>query len=71
MKAILEFNLPEEDDEFHYAKEGISYSIVIEDTLNHIRSILKYEENPKLDVATLEHVRGFIIEALSERGLNR
>lgn len=70
-KGILEFNLPEEQEEFEYAQNGIAYSVVIEDTLNWIRGILKYGpsdgKDKQLDEKTLEEVRSFIINQLKER----
>jgi hypothetical protein len=44
-KAILEFNIPEEDEEFKHAKNGIIYSCAIDDILRHFRQIIKYGED--------------------------
>jgi hypothetical protein len=43
MKAILEFNLPEEQDDHKYALSGIDALIVISDLENEIRSKLRYD----------------------------
>lgn len=44
MKAVLEFQLPEESEEFRLAQRGRHYISVIEELDNYLRSILKYEE---------------------------
>lgn len=47
-KAILEFKLPEEKEEFDLARKGAHYSCVIEDLDNFLRGKIKYsnlEEN--------------------------
>jgi hypothetical protein len=43
MKAILEFNLPEEQDDHAYALSGLDALLVINDLENEIRSKLRYE----------------------------
>jgi hypothetical protein len=43
MKAILEFNLPEEQDDHKYALSGLDALIVISDLENEIRSKLRYD----------------------------
>lgn len=42
MKATIEFNLPEDQDEHAYALAGLDALIVIDDLLNEIRNKLKY-----------------------------
>lgn len=43
MKAILEFSLPEEQDDHKYALSGLDALIVISDLENEIRSKLRYD----------------------------
>lgn len=43
MKAILEFNLPEDQDDHAYALAGTDALLVIEDLLNEIRNKLRYD----------------------------
>ena len=43
-KARLEFSLPEEATDFFYAKNGIAFSIAIEDISNLFRKYRKYHE---------------------------
>lgn len=42
MKATIEFNLPEEQDDHAYALAGVDALIVIDELLNEIRTKLKY-----------------------------
>jgi hypothetical protein len=68
MKAVLEFNLPEERDEFELAQRGGAMSAFIEDLDNELRRITKYDasiisegEAPSDEEKALaEYVRGLI-----------
>lgn len=42
-KAILEFNLPEEQEDHKIALHGLDYKIALEDMENYLRGRLKYE----------------------------
>lgn len=44
MKAILEFNLPEEQDEFNYACNGLKYCSALSNIDSFLRSKIKYDE---------------------------
>jgi hypothetical protein len=44
MKAILEFNLPEDQDQFEQASKGMDWALAMLDLDNWLRSKLKYEE---------------------------
>jgi len=43
MKAILEFDLPEDSNDHEYAVKGIEMRILISDLENEIRQKLKYD----------------------------
>jgi hypothetical protein len=66
MKGILEFNLPEDHEDFMYAQNGILYSIVIDELDNWLRSKVKYEDKSTLKIS---EVREKLNELLQERGL--
>lgn len=51
-KAILEFKLPEEQDEFTLAKNGGKYYCILCDIYNILRDHTKYEK--KLDLCWVE-----------------
>ena len=63
MKAILEFNLPEEQSEYLLATRGNQYFCVIWDTLQSIRSSLKYGHQYKTADEALEAIQGMLYEA--------
>lgn len=44
MKAILEFNLPEDNEEFTMATKASSYSVALWDINQFLRSEIKYNE---------------------------
>lgn len=81
MRAILEFNLPEESDEHSYALSGADALLGIEDVLEEIKSKLKYgsgffhewidPEGVKRqgDAPTLERVMQYIQEMKEDRKL--
>jgi flavin-dependent dehydrogenase len=45
MKAILEFNLPEEKDEYDFANNGVNYYITLVEFDHWLRSEYKYNGN--------------------------
>jgi len=45
MKAILEFNLPEEKDEYEFANNGVNYYITLVEFDHWLRSEYKYNGN--------------------------
>ena len=81
MKATLEFNLPEEQNEHLYALKGVDALLVIDDLLNEIRSLLNHDCGSlatwrdedgilvKPDYTTVEIVRDVLIELKQERQL--
>ncbi len=46
MKATLEFDLPEENDEFKDANDGWKYRMVIEKLDSNLRTVAKYGNIP-------------------------
>lgn len=67
MKAILEFNLPEESNEFELAQKGIDYSIILSELDNWLRNKLKYEELSEEEYTIYEGVRNKLLELAGER----
>ena len=45
MKAVLEFNLPEDQDDFNYATNGFNYYMVLSEMDQWLRSEYKYNDN--------------------------
>ena len=72
MKAILEFNLPEEQDDFRLAVDGHKYRNVCWDMEQHFREIMKYN-NDKLNDKQLDNVeelRIYFSDLLAGEGID-
>ena len=53
MKAVLEFDLPEEQEEYKTHMEGPSYSLVLYHLDNFLRNKFKYENEVKISIEEL------------------
>ena len=42
MKAILEFNLPEEEEQFNVASKGMDWALIVWELDQNLRNKLKY-----------------------------
>jgi len=60
MKAILEFNLPEEQEQFEHCKNGLEYHATLDDVRQYIRSKLKYTSPSEDSASMLEEIRSLI-----------
>ncbi len=70
MKAILEFELPEDKEEFDAASKGMDWALLAWDIDQMIRSLLKYHpEEYKTGEQALEHIREELRDFMEERGL--
>lgn len=56
-KAILEFNLPDEEEAHKHALNAWSYLRVLEEYDNYLRNRLKYEELPNEVSTALQNAR--------------
>ena len=75
MKAILEFNLPEDQEEFDVATKAMDWSILVWDIDQSLRDLLKYgvphiapKEEQTVD-QVLEHLREELHNMMEEKGL--
>lgn len=66
MKAILEFNLPEDREDFDLAQNGNRYSCVIEELDNFLRAKIKYEDLPEDKEAIYREIREKLHEIKSD-----
>lgn len=66
MKAILEFQLPEDNDEHFAAINGSKYRDVISSLDNKLRNKQKYQD---INEISIEDARNLIYETLEEHGL--
>jgi len=70
MKAILEYNLPEDQEQFNVASKGMEWALLAWDIDQMIRSLLKYHpEEYKTGEQALEHIKEELRDFMEERGL--
>jgi hypothetical protein len=67
MKAILEFNLPEDKEEFDVASKGMDWALLAWDIDQFIRNKIKYEQDKD---GILQLVRDRLYFNMEEKGLN-
>jgi hypothetical protein len=70
MKAILEFNLPEEQAEHYCAIKGADMLNVLWELKAEIRGMLKYGELRDEQYQIVEKIQGFLIDSLNENEIN-
>jgi hypothetical protein len=70
MKAILEFNLPEDNEEFNRAVKSADYYVCLFDFNQFIRRELKYNEQlSDIERSTFETIREEFNGILTENGI--
>ena len=69
MKAILEFNLPEEEEQFNVASKGMDWALVVWDIDQLLRNKLKYGA-PTHHVHLLEELRDTLNNLVEDKGLH-
>jgi len=69
MKAILEFNLLEEEEQFNAANKGMDWALTVWDMDNILRDKLKYGKLLPNTRAELEEIRDTLNEMLVDKGL--
>ena len=70
MKAVLEFDLPEEQDDFYTASNGWKYRSVIHDIDDFLRSKIKYEELSEEQYNAYNEVRTELWNLINEHPLD-
>ena len=70
MKAILEFNLPEEQAEHYCAIKGADMLNVLWELRAELRSMLKYGDLPEQQYKIVEQIQGYLIQCLNENDIN-
>lgn len=73
MKAVLEFNLPEEEFEFDLASKSFPLLQLVEDLDQELRNFLKYGTIPfdKSTITTPEEMAEAIREWIGDETINR
>ena len=69
MKATLEFNLPEDEEQLFAANKGMDWALVVWEIDQLLRKKLKYGDIFPNTRAELEEIRKTINEMLADRGL--
>ena len=70
MKAILEFDLPDDKEQFDVASKAMDWAILAWDIDQSVRSLLKYHpEKYETGQQALEHIREQLRDFMEERGL--
>ena len=70
MKAILEFNLPEEHHEHQDALQGSTWKCAVDDIINYLRNETKHVDHTVEEYETLHKVWEKVSDILEERGLD-
>lgn len=63
MKGILEFDIPEDQEDFKLAQDGHKYKRVVDDMYQWLRNKAKYEDKKTV---TIEEAREKLSELLNE-----
>ena len=68
MKAILEFNLPEDEEQFIVASKSMDWALLVWDLDQMLRKLVKYHPE-EYDHKALDHIREEIHNIMEEKGL--
>ena len=70
MKAILEFNLPEEQAEHYCAIKGADMLNVLWELKTELRSMLKYGELTSEQYEIVDKIQDFLFSSLNDNDVN-
>ena len=70
MKAIIEFNLPEEQAEHYCAIKGADMLNVLWELKAELRSILKYGEITSEQYEIVDKIQNFLLSSLNDNDVN-
>ena len=70
MKAILEFNLPEEQAEHYCAIKGADMLNVLWELKAELRSMLKYGELSEQQYERVDKIQDFLFSSLNDNDVN-
>jgi hypothetical protein len=70
MKAIIEFNLPEDQIEFELANKAASMYHVLWELKTELRSMLKYGDLPDTQYEIVEKIQDFLMSSLDDNEIN-
>ena len=70
MKAILEFELPEDQCSFNLCAKGVEWALVASDMDERLRNDLKYMQLPDEVHDKVQDIRDILHEVLTSKGLS-
>jgi hypothetical protein len=70
MKAIIEFNLPDDQAEHYCAIKGADMLNVLWELKAELRAMLKYGELPDQQYEIVEKIQDFLISSLDDNDVN-
>jgi hypothetical protein len=70
MKAIIEFNLPEDQAEHYCAIKGADMLNVLWELKAELRAMLKYGELPDQQYEIVEKIQDFLMSSLDDNDVN-
>ena len=70
MKAILEFNLPEDQNEFEYATKGSEMFLILWNVKQEYRKLMKYHDLTETEYKLIEDLNNKLLEDLQDYGIN-
>lgn len=72
MKAILEFNLPDDDESFKMATTASNWYSAMSDLSNYLRSELKHNSDKysESEYRIIESIRNKLFECMNDNGIS-
>lgn len=70
MKAIIEYNLPDDQFEFDVAVKAVKLWLSLSDVKDELRAILKYEELKDNQYEIVERIQEKFFEILQDNEIN-
>jgi hypothetical protein len=70
MKAIIEFNLPDDEAEHYCAIKGADMLNVLWELKAELRGMLKYGELPDTQYEIVEKIQDFLMSSLDDNDIN-
>jgi hypothetical protein len=71
MKVTLEFNLPEDQDDYDLHKDAFEFFKLIHELNQELRKKLKYAELSDEEYNAYENINKFVAELINEYGIGK
>ena len=69
MKAILEFNLPADEERFNISSKAMDWSLLVWDLQEQLRKWEKYEEHTEEEIDLINNIQQFVCARMEDKGL--